>query len=112
MRASSRSTQRQESLCEDFGQDGQVSLKTGMGPFKPGLYYVTSPPAISHGLAIVVEDLFRTMFSVGEPSGVIRAFDARSGKFAWAWDMGRRADETGEPPDGKSTRWVLPTHGH
>ncbi|WP_454883283.1 outer membrane protein assembly factor BamB family protein [Sphingomonas oryzagri] len=25
----------------------------------------------------------------GEPSGVIRAFDARSGQLSWAWDMGR-----------------------
>ena len=27
--------------------------------------------------------------SVGEPSGVVRAFDALTGEFAWAWDMGR-----------------------
>jgi quinoprotein glucose dehydrogenase len=28
--------------------------------------------------------------SVQEPSGVVRAFDARSGKLVWSWDVGRK----------------------
>jgi membrane-bound PQQ-dependent dehydrogenase (glucose/quinate/shikimate family) len=82
--------------CKDFGKDGQVSLKTGMGSFEPGMYYVTSPPTISHGMAIV-GGLVQDDVSIGEPSGVVRAYDARSGKLAWAWDLGRRPDDkTGE----------------
>jgi quinoprotein glucose dehydrogenase len=37
----------------------------------------------------------------GEPSGVIRAFDAVTGKFAWAWDVGRPGVTT-EPAEGES----------
>jgi membrane-bound PQQ-dependent dehydrogenase (glucose/quinate/shikimate family) len=85
--------------CEDFGQHGQISLKTGLGPFSPGMYYVTSPPAITHGLA-VVGALVQDNVSIDEPSGVIRAFDAHSGKLNWAWDIGRLS--TGEPPVGET----------
>jgi quinoprotein glucose dehydrogenase len=37
----------------------------------------------------------------GSPSGVIRAFDAVTGKFAWAWDMGR-PDRNTEPGPGET----------
>jgi quinate dehydrogenase (quinone) len=39
-------------------------------------------------------------FEVGEPSGVIRAYDAITGKFTWAWDMGRPGINT-EPAEGE-----------
>jgi membrane-bound PQQ-dependent dehydrogenase (glucose/quinate/shikimate family) len=86
--------------CEDFGQDGQISLKTGLGPFSPGMYYVTSPPTIIHGLA-VVGALVQDNVSIDEPSGVIRAFDAHSGRLNWAWDIGRLPAQTGELPVGE-----------
>ncbi|HWF47342.1 MAG TPA: PQQ-binding-like beta-propeller repeat protein [Bryobacteraceae bacterium] len=86
--------------CEDFGLHGQISLKTGLGPFSPGMYYVTSPPAITHGLA-VVGALVQDNVSVDEPSGVIRAFDAHSGKLGWAWDIGP-LPLTGESPVGET----------
>jgi quinoprotein glucose dehydrogenase len=35
------------------------------------------------------------------PSGVIRAYDAISGKLAWAWDLGR-PERTGAPPAGET----------
>lgn len=85
--------------CEDFGTGGQISLKEGLGSFKPGMYYVTSPPTIIRGLA-VVGALVRDNAAVDEPSGVIRAFDATTGKLAWAWDLGRTGDETGPPAAG------------
>jgi len=81
--------------CPEFGQGGQVSLKQSMGPVPPGQYYITSPPAVIDGY-VIVGGLVQDGISVGEPSGVIRAFDARTGQFAWAWDMGRPG-ETGMP---------------
>jgi quinoprotein glucose dehydrogenase len=51
----------------------------------PGEYAVTSPPAIVNGLVIVgsaVADGRRA----AAPSGVVRAFDARSGTLEWSWD--------------------------
>ncbi len=35
-----------------------------------------------------------------EPSGVIRAFDVKTGKFRWAWDAGNPGNRNG-PPAGK-----------
>src|SRR2546427_9132119 len=36
--------------------------------------------------------------STREPSGVIRAFDIRSGALLWAWDPGRPGNSTPLPP--------------
>jgi quinoprotein glucose dehydrogenase len=86
--------------CHDFGSNGEVDLAEGMGLVKPGYYYVTSPPAIVRGKA-VVGGLVIDNRERGEPSGVVRAFDAVTGKLAWAFDVGR-PDRTGLPPAGES----------
>ncbi|HMN47169.1 MAG TPA: membrane-bound PQQ-dependent dehydrogenase, glucose/quinate/shikimate family [Povalibacter sp.] len=85
--------------CQSFGNDGEISLLPGMGEVKPGFYYVTSPLTIARGLAIVGGWVMDNV-EVNEPSGVIRAFDATTGKFVWAWDMGRPGVNT-EPPEGE-----------
>ena len=88
--------------CEDFGEHGVTSLLTGMGDAQgriiPGYYFVTSAPTIVRG-RIVLGGWVSDAQYWGEPSGVIRAYDAVSGRFAWAFDMGR-PDEHGEPPPG------------
>ncbi|CAI1019727.1 membrane-bound PQQ-dependent dehydrogenase, glucose/quinate/shikimate family [Serratia liquefaciens] len=85
--------------CPAFGQNGEIDLTAGMGLVKPGFYYVTSPPSIVRGKAViggwVVDNVER-----GEPSGVVRAFDTRTGELAWAFDMGR-IDRTTLPPKGE-----------
>ncbi len=86
-------------LCQSFGNGGQVSLLTGMGQVTPGYYYVSSAPAIARG-KIVFGGYVSDGQYWGEPSGVIRAFDAITGKFAWAFDMGRPNDH-GEPGPGQ-----------
>lgn len=86
--------------CADFGKDGAVDLLKGMSAAPKGYYHVTSPPTLIAGKLVVggwVTDGQRT----GEPSGVIRAFDAVTGKLAWAWDMGR-PDRSGEPGPGET----------
>ena len=86
--------------CASFGGNGEVDLLPGMGEVKTGFYFVTSPPTIARGRAIVggwVLDNRET----NEPSGVVRAFDVLTGKFAWAWDMGRPGVHT-EPGEGES----------
>jgi quinate dehydrogenase (quinone) len=85
--------------CQSFGDNGEISLLPGMGEVKPGYYYVTSPLTIARGLAIVGGWVFDNL-EVEEPSGVVRAFDATTGKFAWAWDMGRPGINT-EPAEGE-----------
>ena len=90
-------------LCKHFGSGGQVSLLRGMGDAQgrtlPGYYYVTSAPTIIHG-RVVLGGLVSDAQYWGEPSGVVRAFDAMTGEFAWAFDMGRPDRQT-EPPAGE-----------
>ena len=74
--------------CSQFGEQGEVDLTTSMGNDPRIFNFQTSPPGIVRGNAVVGGWVFDNQ-SVGEPSGVVRAFDALSGEFAWAWDMGR-----------------------
>jgi quinoprotein glucose dehydrogenase len=80
--------------CRDFGKDGTVDLRAGIADGYPGAEYaVTSPPAI-------YKDLVITGAAVPEypgkgPSGVVRAFDVRSGKLAWTFHTIPRPGETG-----------------
>lgn len=84
--------------CTAFGVGGTVDLKAGMGEVQRDHYYQTSAPLVAGDLIVVggmVHDaLYPTM-----PSGVVRAFDARSGALAWAWDPGNPSI-TREPPEG------------
>lgn len=73
--------------CGDFGEGGQIDLSRGVGvsPQMPGEYAVTSPPAIIKDIVIVgsaIGDNNRTT----APSGVVRAYDVRTGKPRWSWD--------------------------
>ena len=84
--------------CTSFGKSGEIDLKKDMGEVKELFYFVTSAPAIVRGNA-VLGGWVADNREIKEPSGVIRAFDAITGGFAWAWDMGR-PDDQGEPTDG------------
>lgn len=85
--------------CAGFGANGVVDLTRGLGEVPKGYYYVTSAPAVVRG-RIVLGGWVSDGQSTGEPSGVIRGFDARTGKLSWAWDMGR-PDRHGEPGPGE-----------
>ena len=85
--------------CPGFGSNGAVDLLKGISAAPVGYYHVTSPPAVIRG-KLVIGGWVTDGQTTGEPSGVIRAYDAVSGKFAWAWDIGR-PDLTGEPGPGE-----------
>jgi len=72
--------------CADFGTQGRVALREGIGSEVPEWeYYPTSPPLVMGDLAVVgalVADQLRS----DAPSGVVRAFDVRSGERIWGWD--------------------------
>jgi membrane-bound PQQ-dependent dehydrogenase (glucose/quinate/shikimate family) len=87
------------SRCSQFGEQGEINLSTGMGNDPLVYNFQTSPPGIVRGNAVVGGWVFDNQ-SVGEPSGVVRAFNAISGEFAWAWDMGRPSTNT-EPLRGE-----------
>ncbi|UWF47889.1 membrane-bound PQQ-dependent dehydrogenase, glucose/quinate/shikimate family [Pseudomonas sp. N3-W] len=86
--------------CTDFGDGGSVSLRIGMGNTDQDLYFPTAAPTVVRDL-VVVGGLVWDNQKTGEPSGVVRAFDVRTGALAWAWDLGNPAI-TREPPEGHS----------
>lgn len=85
--------------CPGFGTNGIVSLMTGMSPAPKGYYIPTSAPTLARGRLVVGGWVSDGMFW-GEPSGVIRAFDAVTGKLSWAFDVGN-LERIGEPPAGE-----------
>lgn len=75
-------------LCESFGDHGMVDLRQHMGIVPAGFHFISSPPMVINGRAILGGWVYDNQ-AVGEPSGVVRAFDATSGVLSWSWDMGR-----------------------
>jgi len=73
--------------CADFGTHGQVLLARDVvnAPNYKGEYAVTSPPAVVNGFVIVGSAVGDGRRSAA-PSGVVRAFDARTGVLKWSWD--------------------------
>lgn len=71
--------------CMDFGMNGEIDLTNEVHLRDPGDYQVTSAPAI-------YKDLVITGSSEGDnravtlERGIVRAFDARTGKLRWTWD--------------------------
>ncbi|MGY8896866.1 MAG: PQQ-binding-like beta-propeller repeat protein [Paraglaciecola sp.] len=86
-------------LCTDFGENGSVDLTHGLGLHELGEYYLTSPPLIADDVA-VVGGLVADTQDLGLPSGVVRAFNAITGEFVWAWDLGNPG-YYGEPKAGE-----------
>jgi quinoprotein glucose dehydrogenase len=73
--------------CGDFGRGGQVDLKPGavnQSTFQ-GEYEITSPPAVIGDLVIVGSAISDNQ-RVNAPSGIVRAYDARTGALRWSWD--------------------------
>lgn len=85
--------------CTDFGNDGSVDLRRGLGEHRPDEYYTTSPPLVA-GNRLVIGGLVLDSQDLGLPSGVVRAYNATTGDFSWAWDVGRPG-EYGEPEEGE-----------
>jgi quinoprotein glucose dehydrogenase len=71
-------------LCGSFGQSGEVDLAAAVGTKGSGDYQVTSPPALFRDLVIVGSSIGDN-WSADTGSGVVRAFDARTGNVRWSW---------------------------
>lgn len=71
--------------CADFGENGQIDLSRDVRMVERGNYQVTSPPAVI-GDSIVVGSALGDNRGVELERGVVRAFDARTGKLLWSWD--------------------------
>jgi quinoprotein glucose dehydrogenase len=86
--------------CPDFGKDGAVDLTEGIGETVPGWYGNVAAPTIVRGIVVMGAQV-QDGQALDAPSGVIRGYDAVTGKLAWAWDMGH-PDWNGAPPPGQT----------
>jgi quinoprotein glucose dehydrogenase len=88
--------------CLDFGDRGQISLRD-VARYIPGQYHMTSPPVLIDGAVVVgsaIDDNSRAEMS----SGVVRAFDARTGALRWKWEP-LPPNDTGSSADGAGKTW-------
>lgn len=72
-------------LIPSFGRNGVVDLKPALGRINPREYSITSPPAVIGNL-VVVGSCITDNARAASPSGVVRAFDALTGKLIWSWN--------------------------
>lgn len=86
--------------CADFGDNGSVDIKAGMGRVIPGMVSITSPPAIVRGVVVTGHQVLDGQWNEA-PSGVIQGFDAVTGELRWAWDM-TQPQLNGLPPQGQT----------
>lgn len=86
--------------CSRFGKGGAVNLRDGMGVVPPGFYYVSSAPVIVRGV-VTVGGWVADNQTTDAPSGVIRGYDALTGKLLWAWDAGK-PNRTGASGSGET----------
>ncbi len=91
---------RRGTRCPDFGRNGEVDTKIGMGNTPPGYVSINSPPTIVRGVVVTGHQVLDGQ-DRWAPSGVIRGFDARTGRLRWGWDM-MHPDWNGYPPEGQS----------
>ncbi|MQB41770.1 glucose/quinate/shikimate family membrane-bound PQQ-dependent dehydrogenase [Rhizobium sp. ICMP 5592] len=87
-------------VCTSFADQGVLHLETGMKYNPAGYYYSTSPPVAVAG-KIIVGGAVNDNYSTQEQSGVIRAFDIKTGALIWNWDSGN-PDQTTPLPAGQT----------
>ena len=71
--------------CADFGNNGEVDLNLGLSAHAAAEYSITSAPAIL-GDIVVTGSLVADSQRIDAPSGVVRAYDVRTGAFRWGWN--------------------------
>jgi membrane-bound PQQ-dependent dehydrogenase (glucose/quinate/shikimate family) len=89
--------------CADFGDKGEVSLRDVPG-YRPGQYHMTSPPVVIDDL-VVVGSAINDNNRVDMPSGVVRAFDTRTGALRWSWDPIEKSNDLRADGNGAAKIW-------
>lgn len=72
--------------CADFGTNGVVDLHANMGEVRPHALMQTAAPLVAGKLVIVGGSVMDNGFNSGNPSGVIRAYDAETGRLVWNFE--------------------------
>lgn len=71
--------------CDGFGHNGSVDTSNGMAQHHPREYGISSPPAILAN-SVITGGLVLDNQRVDVPAGVVRSYDAYTGKVRWAWN--------------------------
>jgi quinoprotein glucose dehydrogenase len=71
--------------CADFGANGEIKIEIGMPLEWPGEFQITSAPVIVRD-AVIVGSAIADSRRAEAPSGMVRAFDARTGRPRWSFD--------------------------
>jgi quinoprotein glucose dehydrogenase len=89
--------------CADFGVNGEVDLTRDVNLRDVGDYQVTSATSIARDLVIVGSSIGDNR-AVELERGIVRAFEARTGKLRWTWDPIPWAKDT-KPRTGAGNAW-------
>jgi quinoprotein glucose dehydrogenase len=100
--------------CADFGEHGEVDLGVGVDRIDGRREddQQTAPPAVV-GDFVVVGSKISDSKVADAPSGVVRAFDARTGALRWSWEplpgVGGRTEGGDFVPAGAANTWATIT---
>jgi quinoprotein glucose dehydrogenase len=100
--------------CGDFGAGGQVHLLRGVARIegREDQFRHTSAPTVVHDLVVVGSTIFDNL-EADAPSGVVRAFDVRTGALRWSFEplTGVGGFDAGGAwvPAGAANTWVTIT---
>jgi quinoprotein glucose dehydrogenase len=89
--------------CADFGVNGEVDLTRDVNLRDVGDYQVTSATSIARDVVIVGSSIGDNR-AVELERGIVRAFEARTGKLRWTWDPIPWAKDT-KPRTGAGNAW-------
>jgi quinoprotein glucose dehydrogenase len=90
--------------CPDFGKNGEIDLSAGLSAHDAPEYSITSAPAIL-GESVITGAMVADSWRADVPSGVVRAYDVRTGAFRWGWN----SVPPGKPTVDEQGRYVAGT---
>ena len=94
--------------CKSFGGNGEVSLMAGLSEHAAFEYSITAAPAIIGDLVVTGALVFDNQ-RPDIPSGVVRAYNIRTGEFVWGWNPVHpdhpQRDEKGNFVSGTTNVW-------
>lgn len=93
--------------CVEFGENGFVNLLEQMPQLRRADYMQTSAPLVTKNL-IVIGGAISDNYYQENTSGVIRAYDVRTGRLVWKFDAGR-PNETAPLRPGETYQANSPT---
>jgi quinoprotein glucose dehydrogenase len=100
--------------CLDFGEKGHVDLRAGVDRIEGRRedFKETAPPAVIGDLVVVGSAIIDSRHA-DAPSGVVRAFEARTGSLRWSWEplrgVGGVAADGSYVPAGAANTWATIT---